>query len=90
MVRKRVRLVVHGHVQGVFFRDSMRQEAERRGLGGHVRNEPAGTVEAVLEGEPADVDAVVAWAHDGPRHARVERVEATEEPPEGVSAFAVR
>ena len=87
---KAVRIVVHGHVQGVFFRDGTRQEAERRGVAGWVRNRADGTVEAVLEGDDDAVDAVVAWAHDGPRHARVARVEVTDTAPERASGFRVR
>ena len=86
---KRVRLVVHGHVQGVFFRQSTRQEAKRRGVAGSVRNREDGTVEAVLEGPAEAVDAVAAWARTGPPSARVERVEVHEEPVQGVKGFTV-
>jgi acylphosphatase len=72
---KALRLVIHGRVQGVFFRDSMRHEAQRLGIAGWVRNRSDGTVEASLQGEPAAVDAIVRWAHHGPQHARVERVD---------------
>ncbi len=68
-------LVVHGRVQGVFFRDSMRREAQRLAVSGWVRNRSDGTVEAVVQGEAAAVDAIVRWAHHGPEHARVERVD---------------
>ena len=76
-----LRLVIHGQVQGVFFRDSMRREAQKLGIAGWVRNCSGGTVEAAVQGEPAGVDAIVRWAHRGPQHAQVERVEA--EPDEG-------
>jgi acylphosphatase len=72
---KALRLVVHGRVQGVFFRDSMRREAQRLGVSGWVRNRSDGAVEAVVQGEAAAVDAIVRWAHRGPEHARVDRVE---------------
>lgn len=72
---KALRLVVHGRVQGVFFRDSMRREAQSLGVAGWVRNRGDGTVEAVVQGTPAAVNAVVRWAHRGPEHARVDRVE---------------
>ena len=88
LVRRRV--VVHGHVQGVFFRDSCRREASRRGVAGWVTNRRDGTVEAVLEGDPAAVDAVVGWCERGPRGANVVRVEVSEEEPEGLSEFGVR
>ena len=73
--RKTLRLVIHGRVQGVFFRDSMRREAQRLGVAGWVRNRSDGVVEAAVHGEPADVDAIVRWAHRGPQYAQVERVE---------------
>ncbi|MGH3129730.1 MAG: acylphosphatase [Gaiellaceae bacterium] len=88
MIRRRV--VVHGHVQGVFFRDSMRQRAQQRGLAGWVRNTHEGTVEAVFEGEPDGVERLVAWCREGPRGARVERVDVIDEDPEGLAGFAVR
>lgn len=75
MPRKTLRLVIHGRVQGVFFRDSMRGEAQRLGVAGWVRNRSDGTVEAAVQGEPAAVDAIVRWAQRGPQHARVERVD---------------
>ena len=87
-VRRRV--VVRGHVQGVFFRDSTRREALRRGVSGWVSNRPDGAVEAVFEGSPTDVEELVRFASSGPRGAFVEDVEVTEEAPEGLSGFAVR
>lgn len=79
-----LRLVIHGHVQGVYFRDSMRREAQRLGVAGWVRNRSDGTVEAVVHGKSADVDVIVRWAHHGPERARVERVDIV--PDEGVYA----
>jgi len=73
--RKTLRLVIHGRVQGVFFRDSMRREAQRLGIAGWVRNRNDGTVEAAVQGESADVDIIVRWAHRGPDRAHVERIE---------------
>jgi acylphosphatase len=87
-VRRRV--VVRGRVQGVFFRDSTRREASRRGVSGWVSNRADGAVEAVFEGAPADVEALVRFCSDGPRGAVVEDVEVTEERPEGASGFDVR
>jgi acylphosphatase len=86
-VRRRV--IVHGRVQGVFFRDTMRRMAESRGVAGWVRNTPEGAVEAALEGEPDGVDELVRFAHEGPRGAIVERVEVIEEEPEGLTGFAI-
>lgn len=87
MIRRRV--LVHGYVQGVFFRDSVRRLAQQRGLGGWVANRADGTVEAVFEGEPDAVDRLVEFCRDGPRGARVDSVDVSEEEPEGVSGFAV-
>jgi acylphosphatase len=88
VVRRRV--LVHGYVQGVFFRDTTRREASRRGVAGWVRNRPDGAVEAVFEGSPDAVAAMVGFCESGPRGAHVDRVEAIEEEPEGLSGFDVR
>jgi acylphosphatase len=71
---KTLRLVIHGRVHGVFFRDSMRREAQRLGITGWVCNRSDGSVEAAVQGEPAAVDAIVRWSHQGPQHAQVARV----------------
>ena len=81
VVRRRV--VVRGEVQGVFFRDSTRSEAEARGVSGSVENRSDGTVEAVFEGPADAVDALVEFCRSGPSRAQVEDVEVTEEQPEG-------
>jgi acylphosphatase len=81
---------VSGRVQGVWFRESCREEAIVRGVAGWVRNLADGRVEAVFEGDPAAVDALVAWCHDGPRRARVRDVERLDELPAAESGFAVR
>jgi acylphosphatase len=86
----RRRAIVHGRVQGVFFRDTTRRQAASRGLVGWVRNLPDGTVEAVFEGRPEAVEALLSFCREGPRGARVERVEVSEEEPEGLDAFEVR
>ncbi len=88
MIRRRV--VAHGFVQGVFFRDSVRRLAERGGVAGWVRNNPDGTVEAVFEGEDEDVARLVEFCGRGPSGARVDSVDVYEEAPEGVTAFSVR
>lgn len=87
-VRRRV--VVTGQVQGVFYRDSCRREARSRGVAGWVRNSPDGSVEAVFEGAPDAVEAMVAWARVGPPHATVNDLTAHDELPEGLSGFTVR
>lgn len=88
MVRKHV--VVHGRVQGVFFRDTTRRTAESRGVAGWVRNTPEGSVEAVFEGEPDAIDALIRFVHEGPRGAAVERVEVADEEPQGLTGFQIR
>ncbi len=73
--RKTLRLAIRGHVQGVFFRDSMRREADKLGVSGWVRNCSDGSVEAVVHGASGAVDAIVQWAQHGPERARVQHVE---------------
>ncbi len=75
---KTLHLLIQGRVQGVWFRESMRCEAERLGVTGWVRNTPDGAVEAVAQGPDEAVDALIAWAHDGPPMARVERITRTD------------
>ena len=88
MIRRRV--VVHGHVQGVFFRDSTRRLAEREGVAGWVRNRGDGAVEAVFEGDVDAVERLVRFMREGPRGAQVERVDVAEEEPERLCGFGVR
>lgn len=87
MVRRRV--IVHGRVQGVFFRDTTRRTAESRGVSGWVRNNPDGSVEAVFEGPEEAVGAMVGFAQEGPRGAMVESVDVRDEEPEGLTGFRV-
>jgi acylphosphatase len=88
VVRRRV--VVHGYVQGVFFRDTTRREAARRGVAGWVTNRADGAVEAVFDATADAVKVMVEFCSSGPRGAEVDRVETSEEEPEGLSAFDVR
>lgn len=87
MIRRRV--VVHGLVQGVWFRDSTRARAEANGVTGWVRNRADGAVEAVFEGEPEAVESLLAFCRLGPPQARVDRVEVAAEASEGLSGFTV-
>lgn len=87
-VRRRV--VAHGRVQGVFFRDTTRRQASSRRVAGWVSNRPDGAVEAVFEGDPDAVRSLVDFMREGPRGAHVERVEEIEEEPEGLQGFQVR
>jgi len=86
----RVRLQISGRVQGVWFREATRIEAERLKVAGWVRNCPDGSVEAVLEGSPAAVAKMEAWCHEGPPAARVVEVKSNPEPPAGETSFRVR
>ena len=67
-------LRIHGRVQGVFYRDSMIREAKRLGVRGWVRNCSDGSVEAIVQGAPTQVETLIAWARTGPERARVENV----------------
>jgi acylphosphatase len=88
--RIRRRVVVHGRVQGVFFRASTRDEARRAGADGWVRNRSDGTVEAVFEGGADAVEGLVRFCRVGPRWSEVERLEVFDEAPEGLCGFRVR
>ena len=88
VIRRRV--VVHGRVQGVFFRDSTLRRAESAGVGGWVRNRSDGAVEAVLEGAPDQVEQILEFLRAGPGRAEVQRTEVTDETPEGLSGFEIR
>ena len=88
LVRRRV--VVHGRVQGVFFRDSLRGRAAAHHVAGWVCNRPDGAVEAVLEGPEDAVEQVVRFAQTGPPRAAVTDAQVDEEEPEGLSGFEIR
>ena len=87
MSRVRRRVVVHGHVQGVFFRDTTRRLAQQHGVAGWVRNNRDGTVEGAFEGELEAVERLLDFCRGGPRGARVDRVDVYEEDVEGLSEF---
>ncbi|MTV23842.1 acylphosphatase [Nitriliruptoraceae bacterium ZYF776] len=85
------RVVVHGHVQGVYFRAATRQQARRHGVAGWVRNRADGTVEVWLEGDADAVESVEAWIHaGGPPSAEVVRVEVEPGEALGAHGFEVR
>ena len=81
--------MIYGFVQGVGFRFSVQRAALSRGVAGWVRNRADGAVEAVFEGEPDDVEALVDFCRRGPRGAVVERLDVDEELPEGLGGFRV-
>ena len=86
---RRVRLVVSGRVQGVWYRGSMEEEALRLGVAGWVKNRPDGSVEAVAEGAPQKIEALIAWCWKGPPAASVGNVEVHDEPVQGLRGFHV-
>jgi acylphosphatase len=87
-VRRRV--LVHGRVQAVGFRASCLRRATEAGVGGWVRNTERGDVEAVFEGAPPAVDALVEWCRRGPSWAHVDSIETSDEPPRGETVFGIR
>ena len=87
VIRRRV--VLRGHVQGVFFRETMRRRALADGVDGWVRNQRDGTVEAVFQGERERVERLVDFAREGPRGARVDWVDVVAEEPEALDGFEV-
>ena len=80
MTSKRLHLFVSGIVQGVYFRQSLKETADKNNVLGWVRNLPDQRVEAVLQGEESNVDAVVDWSNFGPPGAVVEELKITAEP----------
>lgn len=88
--RTRAHVFVDGTVQGVFYRANTRDAARERGVDGWVKNLDDGRVEAVFEGDEADVAAIVEWCHDGSPAASVESVDVEYEEPQGVDGFKIR
>ena len=86
----RRRAIVHGRVQGVFFRDSVRERANAHGVAGWVCNRSDGAVEAVLEGPEEAVLRVLRFMETGPPQAEVSGVQVADEEPEGLSGFEIR
>ncbi|MCW4028389.1 MAG: acylphosphatase [Candidatus Bathyarchaeota archaeon] len=83
MAKTRAHIYVSGFVQGVFFRQNTKRQAKNRGVMGWAKNLPDGRVEAVFEGEAADVAALVEYCHRGPYSARVEKVDVAYEDYQG-------
>jgi acylphosphatase len=88
--RVRRRVIAHGRVQGVGFREALREKAQNVGVAGWVRNRVDGCVEAALEGPSVQVEEVVGWCADGPEAAKVNRLDVIEESPLGVMGFQVK
>lgn len=84
------RVVVHGRVQGVFFRAETRKTAKLLGLSGWVRNLRDGSVEALFEGDRSDVERAVEWCRQGPAAAVVKQLDVEWLEPGGLTGFEVR
>ena len=89
-MKVRVRVLISGRVQGVFFRESTKRRAMELGVNGWVRNLRDGRVEAVFEGDEGDVKRMIEWCRRGPELAVVERVEIIREEPKGETGFTIR
>ncbi len=87
VIRRKV--VVQGHVQGVFFRETVRRRAVAAAVAGSARNVPDGRVEAVFEGDADAVARLIEFCREGPRGARVDWVDVVSEEPEGLTGFVV-
>jgi acylphosphatase len=87
--RVRVRALVSGRVQGVWFRETCRREADRLGVAGWVRNTADGSVEIEAEGERTAVEALLGWAGRGPERADVTDLTVADLPPRGETGFVV-
>jgi len=83
MAKVRAHLFITGRVQGVFFRASTQEEAQRHGLTGWAKNLHDGRVEAVFEGEEKNVTSMIAWCQNGPPHAVVKDISVTVEEYQG-------
>lgn len=81
------KVVVHGHVQGVFYRASARDTADDLGVAGWIRNRDDGSVEMVVEGDDDAVERMLDWAREGPPHAQVSGVDVTDLEAQGLSGF---
>jgi acylphosphatase len=88
--RVRAHVWVSGRVQGVYFRAYTEDEASFRKAAGWIRNTSDGRVEAVFEGKPAAVEALIAWCHRGSPAAEISAVDVTWEAPQGERGFRVR
>ena len=88
-MKKHVTIKVHGKVQGVFFRASTKNKADELSVTGFVRNESDGTVYIEAEGEEEALKKFIAWCHQGPAHAQVERCDITEENVHGLLTFMI-
>ncbi|HEY7034870.1 MAG TPA: acylphosphatase [Thermomicrobiales bacterium] len=89
-MKRHLSIRIYGRVQGVFYRQTAKDQARRLGLTGFARNEPDGTVRIEIEGDATALDRFVAWCHVGPPAARVERVESKPGELVGSTGFETR
>ena len=88
---RRVKILVSGRVQGVYFRMFTHNKAKQFGVKGHARNLPDGRVEIIAEADPSSIDNFIKWCHKGPVTARVDDVEIIElEADEVLTSFEIR
>lgn len=88
MVRYMIK--VSGRVQGVFYRASTKETADKLGIKGWIRNEPDGSVLIEAEGTPQQMDAFVMWCRQGPQFAHVKQVNQEEKPVQGFQDFSIQ
>ena len=88
-MKKAVRVYIFGTVQGVFFRSFIKEQAEKLGLKGYVRNKEDGSVEAWLEGDSGKVDEMIELSKKGPEHAVINRLDIVDEKLQDMKEFKV-
>lgn len=88
-MKKAVKVIIKGIVQGIFFRKFVKDEAEKNNIRGYVRNLETGNVEAWLEGNNEDVEKMIDTCKQGPRHAKIDEVIVEDKPFQGLSEFKI-
>ena len=88
-MKKAVRLYIHGTVQGVFFRQFIKDNAEKQNVSGFVRNLEDGRVEVFIEGDNNNVDKMIELCRQGPKHSQINKVEIKEEKFQGFREFKI-
>lgn len=86
---KHLNITIYGQVQGVFFRASAKEQADKLGITGFAQNQPDGSVYIVAEGNDKDLDHFLRWCKTGPSGAKVEKIQVTENKPENFSQFEI-
>lgn len=84
------KLTLYGQVQGVFFRQTAKQQADQRNLTGHIRNNPDGSVTLQVEGDSTGINEFIDWCKLGPKDAQVEKIEIEDSSPTNETGFSVR